>query len=68
MSKASDIPPIGAGSAIIQINQRNSKQPRKKPKDGAKHEHSPSPLDTPDRHDSHDSSSGENHQGVDRYA
>ncbi len=67
MSKASDIPPVGAGNAILQINHRNSKQPRQKSKGGQKHEQAPTHSDNPDQHDSHIPSSGENHQGVDRY-
>lgn len=67
MSKAGDIPPIGAGNSMVQINQRNAKHPRQKPKDGQKHEHTQNPLNTPSQDDSHDSPSDENHLGVDRY-
>jgi hypothetical protein len=67
MNKTGDIPPIGAGNAMVQINQRNSKHPRQKPKDGQKHEQTQNPPDIPNQDESHDSPSDENHLGVDRY-
>ncbi|OIO68430.1 MAG: hypothetical protein COW19_03805 [Zetaproteobacteria bacterium CG12_big_fil_rev_8_21_14_0_65_55_1124] len=47
MHNASDIPPVGAGSAIAQIKQRKPKQQRQESKNGQQHKSAQKPQATP---------------------
>ena len=67
MNNPSDISPIGAGNAIVQINRRGSKQQRQQSGGEQKPEPAPNSPTGTDQNDPQTPSSDENHQGVDRY-
>jgi len=67
MSNPNDIPPVGAGSVMTQINHRQSKQQRHGENSGEKHKPAAKPLASPEQKDTETPSSVENHLGVDRY-